>query len=161
MSKHQQSFVPGGTYFFTVRLEDRGARSLTNGIDMLRAAYASVVQNHPVTCHAMVVLPDHIHAVWTLPSGDTDTSLALQRIKSAFSSKLSPNPDCSDNKRRRGDTGTWQRWFGERLIRNAADFQRYVDYCHFDPVKHGLVRKPEDWAFSTVHRAPSSEMILA
>ncbi|WP_138933731.1 REP-associated tyrosine transposase [Roseovarius arcticus] len=161
MSRHQHISAPGGTYFFTVRLEDRGAKTLTNGIDMLRDAYASVLDNYPITCHAMVVLPDHIHAVWTVPYPDDEISLAWKGMEALFCSHLPAKPGRRDSKWRKGQTGTWQCKFWKHAIRSEADFQRHVDYCHFDPVKHGLVRRPEDWAVSTVHRAPMSEMILA
>ena len=67
MTAYRRLLLPGATYFFTVRLEQRGATTLTDHIDVLRYAYAKAVQDFPVTCHAMVVLPDHIHAVWTEP----------------------------------------------------------------------------------------------
>jgi len=161
MNKNRHSYLAGGTYFFTACLKDRDGRSVAEGIDVLRGVYASVVQDHPVTCHAMVVLPDHIHAVWTLPPRDTDVTTWWKSIKSAFSSRLAAMPHRNDSKRRWGQADVRHCQFWVHAIRNDADFQRHVDYCHFDPVKHGLVRRPEDWAFSTVHLAPSSDMILA
>ena len=75
MTAYRRLYIPGGTYFFTVSLADRTENTLVDEIDLLRSVYASVVAQHPVDCHAMVVLPNHIHAVWTLPDGDADFSI--------------------------------------------------------------------------------------
>ncbi|MCL4136961.1 UNVERIFIED_CONTAM: hypothetical protein GTU68_019137 [Idotea baltica] len=139
MSRYRRLYVAGGTYFFTVNLENRGSTLLTREIALLRSAYSSVVTEHPVNCHAMVILPDHIHAVWTLPDGDANFSIRWQKIKTIF-------------KRRKGERGIWQRRFWEHCIRDEADFNAHVDYCHWNPVKHGFVDRPEDWPYSTVHR---------
>ncbi len=161
MSKYQRLFIPGGTSFFTVYLADRSARTLVERVDLLRAAYNKVASAHPVICHAMVVLPDHLHAVWTLPDGDADLSIRWQKIKTDFLSHLPASESLNPSKTRKGEKGIWQRRFWGHAIRNSADFHRHVDYCHYDPVRHGLVRQPEDWEHSTIHRAPSSDMIVA
>jgi len=152
MSRYRRLLVPGGTYFFTVALANRGARTLLDEIDLLRSVYGAVVAQHPVTCEAMVVLPDHIHAVWTLPAGDADFSIRWKKIKGVFSQHCRAQGQASPSKARRGEKGIWQRRFWEHAIRDSADFQTHVAYCHFNPVKHGLAERPEDWPYSTVHR---------
>lgn len=153
MSRYRRMYVPGGTYFFTVNLAQRGGDLLVREIDLLRSAYASVVKEHPVQCDAMVVLPDHIHAVWTLPQGDADFSVRWKKIKSTFSRHCGEMMNVSESKARKGERGIWQRRFWEHCIRDAADFAAHMDYCHWNPVKHGLVERAVDWPYSTVHRA--------
>jgi len=151
MTRYRRHYVPGGTYFFTVALADRTARLLVDEIDLLRSVYASVIKQHPVICDAMVVLPNHIHAVWTLPSGDADFSVRWKKIKAVFSRHCRAQGDIGPSKARKGEKGIWQRRFWEHSIRDAADYRAHVDYCHFNPVKHGLVEHPEDWPYSSVH----------
>lgn len=152
MSRYRRLYVPGGTYFFTVALANRGARTLVDEIDLLRSVYGAVVAQQPVTCEAMVVLPDHIHAVWTLPEGDVDFSTRWKRIKGVFSKHCAAQGQVSPSKARRGEKGIWQRRFWEHAISGPADFRTHVEYCHFNPVKHGLVERAEDWPYSTLHR---------
>ncbi|MFT4959144.1 MAG: putative transposase [Paracoccaceae bacterium] len=152
MTAYRRLYIPGGTYFFTVSLADRTAQTLLDEIDLLRSVYASVVAQHPVKCHAMVVLPSHIHAVWTLPDGDADFSIRWRKIKSVFSRHCTAAKQASQSHARKGEKGIWQRRFWEHAIRDSADLQSHVKHCHFNPVKHGLVRHPTDWPYSSVHR---------
>jgi putative transposase len=50
-----------------------------------------------------------------------------------------------------GDYALWQRRYWEHTIRNEIDFERHVDYVHFNPVKHGLVRRVCEWPYSSFH----------
>lgn len=152
MPRYRRLYVPGGTYFFTVTLADRSATTLTDEIRLLRSVYASVTAQHPLRCDAMVVLPDHIHAVWTLPPGDDDFSTRWKKIKSLFSRHSTTTGYANRSRRRNGESGIWQRRFWEHAIRDDADFIAHVHYCHFNPVKHGLTDRPEDWLYSTIHR---------
>ena len=138
MSKYRRIFVPGGTYFFTVNLAERGSNLLVREIGLLRSAYVSVVADHPIICEAMVVLPDHIHAVWTLPTADADFSVRWKKIKATFSRHCPQMVDVSPSKKRKGARGIWQRRFWEHCIRDDADLAAHVEYCHWNPVKHGL-----------------------
>ncbi len=145
-------FIPEGTYFFTVALADRGATTLVDEIDLLRSIYAAVTKEHPVTCDAMVVLPDHLHAVWTLPEGDADFSVRWKKIKAGFSQHCRAVGQVRPSLERRGEKGIWQRRFWEHAIRDAEDYQAHVAYCRHNPVKHGLVGRAEDWPYSSLHR---------
>lgn len=169
MSRYRRLRVPGGTYFFTVNLAERGRSTLVDNIAALRTAYRATVGDHPVFCDAMVVLPDHLHAVWTLPEGDADFSLRWSVLKARFTISLrragfSPpselpvvqsgryaglKPGLRVAKR---EQAVWQRRFWEHMIRDDEDYAAHVTYCRFNPVKHGLVAKPEDWPYSSVHR---------
>ena len=150
----------GGTYFFKVNLATRGTDLLTREIGLLRSAYASVVAEHPLTCNAMVILPDHLHAVWTLPEGDADFSVRWKKIKATFS-RHCPPVDVSDSKTRKGERGIWQRRFWEHCIRDDDDYAAHVDYCHWNPVKHGFVARAVDWPNSTVHREVKAGRFVA
>lgn len=157
MPDYRRKYRPGGTYFFTVTLADRGSRLLVDRIDHLRVAYRTVVSERPVRTEAIVVMPDHIHAVWTLPDGDADFSTRRKMIKTRFSKDILeggfvPTLRVSESKRAKGEVGVWQRRFWEHMIRDDADFAAHVAYCHENPVKHGFVTHAMDWPYSSVHR---------
>jgi len=152
MSRYRRSKVPGGLYFFTVTLADRQSRLLVEQIGQLRAAYRTVRQAMPFETLAICILPDHLHAVWRLPAGDSDYSTRWQRIKAFFSQDLPATDPRSASKRRKGEKEIWQRRFWEHLIRDDTDLRRHVDYVHFNPVKHGLVDRVAAWRYSSFHR---------
>jgi len=159
MSRYRRLYIPGGTYFFTVTLADRSATTLVDEIDLLRSVYAATVKEHPVTCDAMVVLPDHIHAVWTLPKGDADFSVRWKKIKGRFSRHCKAHGNPSPSKAARGEKGIWQRRFWEHAIRDESDLQRHVAYCWWNPVKHGLVDAPEAWPYSRFRRVGATHAL--
>lgn len=86
----------------------------------------------------MVVLPEHLHAVWTLPEADSNYSLRWMLVKRSFTRRLGRSP--------------WQERYWEHLIRDDGDFERHVEYIHFNPVKHGLVQRAADWRHSSIHK---------
>jgi len=151
MVRYRRSFVPGGTYFFTVTLRDRRATLLVDHIAALRMAFARTRAERPFTTDAAVVLPEHLHAVITLPEGDADYPARWRRMKSLFSTAVA-GADASLQRDRRGGFAIWQRRYWEHTIRDADDFARHVDYIHFNPVRHGLVRTVRAWPHSTFHR---------
>jgi putative transposase len=152
MPRYIRNFVPGGTYFFTVTLADRGSDLLVKDIDRLRAAYSQVQRRHPFETLAICVLPDHLHAIWRLPASDNNASMRWSLIKHGFSAGLPAAPVASCSQRSRREKGIWQRRFWEHRIGDDDDFARHVDYIHFNPVKHALVRQVKDWPFSSFHR---------
>jgi putative transposase len=101
------------------------------------------------TIDAWVVLPDHLHCVWTLPSGDDDFSTRWRLIKTIFARSFAADERRSDARRRHQERGIWQRRFWEHSIRDDSDFAAHVDYVHFNPVKHGYVAQVADWPYST------------
>ena len=150
--RYRRVFVPGGSYFFTVNLGDRRSGLLTEHVDLLRAAVRRVRQDHPFQIDAMVVLPDHVHALWTMPEDDADYSRRWRLIKSSFSRGI-PWTECIDASRiQKGERGIWQRRFWEHCIRDETDFARHVDYIHINPVKHGYVARAVEWPYSSIHR---------
>jgi putative transposase len=111
-----------------------------------------VKQTHAFRIDAMVILPDHIHAIWTLLEFDSAYSKRRSLIKANFSRKLPVNETISASSNKKGERGIWQRRFWEHLIRDENDYNRYVEYIHINPVKHGSVRHCSDWSYSSFHR---------
>ena len=151
MPRYIRDFLPGATYFFTVNLSDRSTGLLVSEIDRLRASYRAVSRQHPFETVAICVLPDHLHVIWRLPPQEADVALRWSQIKRGFSHGLDSSPPRSSLVRRR-EKGIWQRRYWEHRIRDEQDFARHVEYIHWNPVKHGLVRQVRDWPYSSFHR---------
>jgi putative transposase len=152
MTNYRRSNIAGASYFFTLNLAIRSRSLLTEHIELLRAAFEYTRERHPFITEAIVVLPEHIHAIWTLPEGDCDFSLRWRLIKTVFSRGLPHSEPCSKSRQSKGERGVWQRRYWEHLIRDEADFTQHVDYIHINPVKHGLVMHVADWPHSSFHR---------
>src|SRR6266540_861424 len=152
MTNYRRNFIPGGSYFFTVNLAERRSRILTEHIALLRGAFRDTRARHPFTIEAIVVLPDHLHAVWTLPEGDNDFAMRWRLIKSTFSRNLPAGERVSNSRFAKGERGIWQRRYWEHTLRDDTDFVRHVDYIHFNPVRHGYVGRVKDWPHSSFHR---------
>lgn len=152
MTNYLRAKAPGATCFFTVNLARRDTALLVDHIATLRQAIGYVQHRHPFAIDAMVVLPEHLHAVWTLPPGDTDYSLRWRLLKTWFSRNIPPGEHRCASRMAKNERGIWQRRFWEHLIRDHIDLQRHVDYIHFNPVKHGHVGRAADWPYSTFHR---------
>src|SRR3954463_12465915 len=150
MVGYRRNFVPGGTFFFTVTLVDRSSKVLVERIALLRNALRAARRERPFTIDAIVILPEHLHAIFTLPPGDSDFSGRWRRIKGHFSSALIET-SMELKRRPNGSLALWQRRFWEYTIRDEGDFARHVDYIHFNPVKHGLVTRVRDWPHSSFH----------
>jgi putative transposase len=152
MPNYRRLFIPGGCYFFTVNLNDRNSRLLVDHIEALRVAVRDTRARFPFEIDAMVVLPDHLHAIWTLPEGDMDFAVRWRWIKIRFSRSIPNNEPRSASRTGRGERGIWQRRYWEHLICDDRDLDAHIDYCWFNPVKHGLVANVEDWPYSSFHR---------
>ncbi|ESS71644.1 transposase [Methyloglobulus morosus KoM1] len=152
MPDYRRYRVPGGTYFFTVNLLERKKDLLVRHIDDLREAVRMTKRERPFHIDAWVVLPDHMHTVWTLPPGDDDFSNRWKSIKIRFVQKLPRTERRSKVRIAKGERGIWQRRFWEHVIRDENDYMRHVDYVHWNPMKHGLVQKVADWPYSSFHR---------
>jgi putative transposase len=152
MPDYRRLRVPGGTYFFTVNLLERKRDLLVRHIDDLREAVRATKRERPFHIDAWVVLPDHMHTVWTLPPGDDDFSNRWKAIKIRFVQKL-PRTERRTNVRiAKGERGIWQRRFWEHVIRDDNDYARHIDYVHWNPMKHGLVKQVSEWPYSSFHR---------
>jgi putative transposase len=152
MTEYRRAYAPGATWFFTVNLAQRkNNRLLVDRFDVLREAFTYVRTRHPYRTDALVVLPDHLHCLWTLPPGDSEFSTRWSLVKAYFSRAISKGEQRSQSRVARGERGLWQRRFWEHLIRDQDDFNRHADYIHWNPVKHGWVRRVSDWPHSTFH----------
>lgn len=152
---YRRAQTPGATYFFTVGTYCR-QEILTRPdvMSVLRAALREVQHQHPFRIDAMVMLPDHLHAIWTLPPGDANFAIRwsiLKRNVSQAARHLVAQTQSNSRVKRR-EIDFWQRRYWEHLIRDDTDFDRHVDYVHFNPVKHGHVDRVIDWPYSTFHR---------
>ncbi len=179
MSRYLRPTRPGATVFFTVALAARGSDLLVREVGALRQAVRVTLAERPVRVDAWVVLPDHMHCVWTLPEGDADYAVRMGAIKARFTRAIkcrvgfhptdpaadtvgtyggpgmvgwNPTLRRSASKIAKGDGGIWQRRFWEHHIRDDEDFRNHVRYCWINPVKHGFAERPEDWPYSSFHR---------
>ena len=156
MTAYRRARVRGATYFFTVCLADRRATTLVENVGLLRAAYLRTQAERPFISVAAVILPDHLHAIWTLPARDADFSTRWGAIKSRFSrqlGRLGGSPvRRSPSKIAKKDAGIWQRRFWEHVIRDERDLAVHMRYCWGNPVRHGLVARAADWPHSSIHR---------
>lgn len=157
MPRYRRPGAEGGTLFFTVVTHRR--RYLFDqpqAREILREVIQRVRQSHPFVIDGWVLLYEHMHCIWTLPAGDDDFSRRWSLIKSGFSKnagalyRLSESP--GDSRAKRRETDIWQRRFWEHRIRDDDDYRAHMDYLHFNPVKHGLVKRVRDWPFSTFHQ---------
>jgi putative transposase len=140
MVRYRRNRLAGGKFFFTLTLVDRRSTLLVDHIEPLRAAFREARRERPFVIDAIVILPDHLHALIGLPEDDSDFPGRWRRIKGHFSMRLLR--DGVDIKRNaNGELALWQRRYWEHTIRDDADIARHVDYIHFNPVKHGLVQR--------------------
>jgi putative transposase len=157
MPEYRRSYVPGGTYFFTLVTEGRRP-FLTDPLARkhLREAMAEEFAARPVEVVAIVLLPDHLHTIWTLPPGDSDYSLRWKRVKELFTRAYLAGGGAegavTPSRRAHQGRAVWQRRFWEHTIRDADDLERCVNYIHWNPVKHGLVQRVRDYPWSSFHR---------
>ena len=150
MASYRRNFIPGGTYFFTVNLAERRQHLFTDHIEGLRAAFRYARTRHPFTIEAIVVLPDHLHAIWTLPEGERDFALRWRLIKAAFSRSLPRNEWVSASRSRKGERG-----YGSAAIASTRsewrDFARHADYILFTRSSTATSRR-SGWPYSSFHR---------
>ncbi len=153
--QYRRSQAKGATFFFTVVTDKRKSLFYTEeNITLINEAFEHIRSKYPFTVDAYVILPDHIHYIWTLPEHDCDFSIRWRLIKTYFTKRCLKSLKESGNasKLSKAEHGVWQRRFWEHRIRDENDFARHVDYIHYNPVKHGLVASPSDWAHSSFSR---------
>jgi putative transposase len=156
MPQYRRWFVPGGSYFFTV-VTHRRRPLLVEDIarSALRQSLREVRSRHPFAIDAIVLLPDHLHVVWSLPPGDDRYPLRWRQIKTRFTQEYlkrgGTELDTSVSRALKGERGVLQRRFFEHSIRDEPDLKRCVDYIHVNPLKHGLVNRVVDWPWSSFH----------
>ncbi|MEW5838857.1 MAG: transposase [Pseudomonadota bacterium] len=159
--RYRRANVTGGTYFFTVNLAERGRHLLVDHVDILRASVQAVKRRHPFHIDAFVVMPDHLHAVWTLPVDDADFATRWMLVKAGFSRHIAHGERRTASRMAKGERGIWQRRYWEHLIRDDRDYQRHVDYVHHNPVKHGFALRAADWPYSSIHRYIAAGLVAS
>ena len=153
--QYRRTYHPGACYFFTVVTHRRYPWfSNPDAVAQLRLAIQQEKARRPFEIDAFVVMLDHLHAVWTLPEGDSDYSMRWRNIKRAITASIvaSQRPVVSASRQHKKEQAIWQRRFWEHRIRDERDFVQHIDYIHYNPVKHGMVSRPADWPFSSIHR---------
>jgi putative transposase len=153
--EYRRARIAGGTYFFTLVTHHR-RRFLCepDAIALLSQSFRYTKQRHSFEIDAVVILPEHLHCVWTLPEGDSNYSMRWRLIKTFFSRHCGDEirGEISASRRDKKEQAVWQRRFWEHCIRDEMDWRQHVEYIHYNPVRHGLVKSPKDWEYSSFHR---------
>ncbi len=157
MPEYRRAFVPGGTFFFTlVTAHRRPFLTTLDARSALRSALADTARTRPFTIDAIVLLPDHLHCIWTLPPGDADFSTRWRIVKTTASRRYLASGGRearrSRSRVRHGERGVWQRRSWEHAVRDEPEFIGLCDYIHYNPVKHGWVKCPHAWPLSSFAR---------
>ena len=157
MPNYRRANLPGGIFFFTViTYHRRKILTRTESRAFLRMVINKTQKKYPFIIEAWVLLPEHLHCVWRMPQNDANYSLRWRLIKSGFSrhaKSLFHKPEqMTPSQKQRHEVTIWQRRFWEHQISDENDYQKHIDYIHYNPVKHGLVTRVKDWPYSTFHR---------
>ncbi len=156
MSNYRRFYVPGGTYFFTIVTHQRKPYfDNYDNIDKLRTIVATVKKEMPFNIIGAVILPDHLHFLWTLPPNAQNYSKRIGRMKMLFTKSFRGNnalPETvSTSRQKHRESNVWQRRFWEHTIQDESELETYLNYIHYNPVKHGLVSCPHLWLYSSFH----------
>lgn len=152
MTNYRRIYNPNSTYFFTVNLANRKSKLLTENISLLRHAFKKVVAKYPFTIEAITVLPEHFHCLLTFSDINQNYSTIIRLIKSYFSRGISYTGAITPSRASKKERGIWQRRFWAHLITDEEDYRKHIEYCYFNPVKHGHVKRVVDWPYSSFHR---------
>ena len=156
MPNYRRVHSPGGTFFFT--LVTHGRAPIFDDPVARRCLHESIAlarRDRAFDLLALVLLPDHLHLLITLPPNDADFSTRLAAIKGRFSRSYPAAGDVeqpqSASRNRQGYRGFWQKRFWEHEVRDDPDLFHCLDYTHYNPVKHGLATCPHAWPWTTFH----------
>ena len=153
MSQYIRNYQEGGSYFFTLVLENRVNNTiLIDNIELIRNAFRCVKRKYKFIIDAVVIMPDHIHLLITLAARSFDYTNIVRTFKAYISKRLPREEYISKVRNKRNERGIWQRRFWEHTIRDQNDFNHHVDYIHWNPVKHGYVKNVKDWPYSSFHK---------
>ena len=156
MTHYRRNRVPGQAYFFTVRLRERRSTLLTEHIAAFGEAIRQARGRKPFHVDAWVVLPDHAHAIWTLPPGDHDCASRWRAVKIAFTKAVGKS-----RSRRPGERALWERHYHDQRIADDEHYRQMVDYVHASPVAQGLCGHPAEWPWSSLHRFVAEGFIIS
>jgi len=148
MTNYRRFYISKATWFFTVNLVERkNNHLLVEKINELRDAFRYVLKQKPFRINAIVVMPDHLHCIWTLPQDDSDYSIRWNMLKGRFPRSIGHGESISKSRQKRRERGIWA-----HLITDQDDFNRHFDYIHWNPVKHSKVASVAEWPDSSFHR---------
>jgi putative transposase len=154
MPNYRRAHQPGGTFFLTLvthlrhpLFADETARLV------LRHSISQTRHERPFTLDAIVLLPDHLHLILTLPDCESDFSTRVGAIKGRFSRRWHERRGVelpqSVSRQKHEQRGVWQKRFWEHCVSDEADLNRCIEYMMYNPVKHGLARCPHAWPHSS------------
>jgi putative transposase len=149
MTRYRDNRVPGMTYFFTVRLLDRNSTLLTDHFSAFGEAMRQARIRKPFHVDAWVVLPDHAHAIWTLPPGDHDCATRWRAVKIAFSKALNKTGLVLAGA---SDATVWERHYRDYRVGDDDEYAALIDYVHSNPMRHGFCQNAVEWPWSSLHR---------
>ncbi len=157
MPNYRRFYIPGGAYFLTVATYERQPiLAEKKNVDLLRKALAKMKRKRPFDFQAGVILPDHAHFLSSLLPGDAAYSERIGQMKAHFTQSLRGKnalpKDVNASRRRHRESDVWHRRFWEHTIEDEDDFEKHLHSIHFNPVKHGYVRCPHLWPYSSFHR---------
>ncbi len=153
--RYRRLRIEGASYFFTVVTYKRQQLlKCDDAVALFVTALRAVQSAHPFELDAYVILPDHLHMIWTLPDGDSDYPMRWRQIKSAFTRSFEAKDGevISPSRKSKSENAVWQRRYWEHTIAGDADFSAHVEYIHFNPVKHKLAMAPRSWPHSSFHQ---------
>ena len=157
MPNYRRVWIKGSTLFITIVTYDRKPILLNpRSRKILSIAWKSVAKRHPFTTDAICLLPNHIHALITLPEHDLNYSIRIREIKRLFTKRYIEHYGEKSQRNfshiHKKEATIWQRRFYEHTIRDDLDYQNHFDYIHYNPAHHGLVNNVSSWKWSTFHR---------
>ncbi|GAB5454155.1 MAG: transposase [Henriciella sp.] len=157
MRAHEAQFKPGRTWYFTLNLADETSSVLTRHAQLLGESARDVEGLYPFETIATVILPNHLHMIWTLPEEDTDYKRRIAYLQSGFTQRVT---DSFEDPKTAGKTALWHRRYWDYQIRDLVDLERHIGYMHGNPVRHGLVSHPDKWRYSTWHKFRNDGFLL-
>ena len=140
VSKLRRPFLSDRYFFVTVRLLRRRQNLSEPDFTLLAQAFHRARALQPFLLTAWVFLPDHWHAICA-PRSPVTISLAVKAIKQSSMIAI--------NRRRAAEGALWQARFFDRALRTAKEYHDKIEYLHLNPVRSGLVRRPQDWRWSS------------
>lgn len=157
MPEYRRAFVPGGTFFITIVTFNRyPILTQPRARAILHESWQAVSKRFPFSTDGICLLPDHLHALITLPDIETNFSIRIREIKRlftiAYQAEIGSLPSSNQSRLAKQEAAIWQRRFYEHTIRDERDLNMHIDYIHYNPVKHGLVDRVRDWEWSSFDR---------
>ncbi|MBE9117616.1 transposase [Lusitaniella coriacea LEGE 07157] len=157
MPQYRRARIPGSIIFITcVTYERQPLFSTENTVNLLRYAVAQTRKERPFEIVGAAILPEHLHFLWQLPPNDCDYSSPVGPMKVLFTRALRgqepPPTNLSLSRRKHRERDVWQRRFWERSLCQPQEVNLYLDYIHYNPVKHQLVTCPHAWPYSSFSR---------